>query len=232
MLRLLDEMEAQHTIYLKPESLSLARIKQVALNADLNDSDISTILGEFESSDTGLVLFWGKEQVTAIAPPFPLDEDAYTEASDVAPLVDLLHKELLIGIVLLRLERYAIGVLRGEYLAASKTASRYMKNRHRAGGQSQRRFERSRERLIRELYDKTCEVVRDVFTPFEGKLDYVLLGGEQNTLRGLNERCRCLQDLKTKTLSRTLPVDHPNHAALESIAFEAWKSRVVTFENS
>ena len=79
----------------------------------------------------------------------------------------MLDTEYVLGIVLLRLGRYAIGVLRGNRLIASKTDSRYMKNRHRAGGQSQRRFERSRERLIRELYDKTCEMARTVFAPYE-----------------------------------------------------------------
>ena len=141
----------------------------------------------------------------------------------------MLENEYVLGIVLLRLGRYAIGVLRGNRLIASKTDSRYMKNRHRAGGQSQRRFERSRERLIRELYDKTCEMARTVFAPYEKDMDYILLGGENSTLAGFTDRCRLMHDLSDKTLTRRLDIDQPNKKTLDKIAFEAWKSRVYSF---
>ena len=101
------------------------------------------------------------ERIVAVQPPVPLTTDARaSRACCPEPLRELLRSSPVIGVVLLRLGRYAIGVLRGDKLIATKTDSRYMKNRHRAGGQSQRRFARSRERLIRELYDKTCEVTR------------------------------------------------------------------------
>ena len=137
---------------------------------------------------------------------------------------------LTIGVVLLRLGRYAVAVLRGDKLLATKTDSRYMKNRHRAGGQSQRRFARSRERLIRELYDKTCEVTRAVFEPYQGQMKYVMLGGEIGTLDGFVKRCGLMQRLEPKTLSRRLSVNRPNQRALEGIAYEVWKSRVTFFE--
>ena len=124
-----------------------------------------------------------------------------------------------------------MGVLRGESLVATKTDSRYMKNRHRAGGQSQRRFERSRERLIRELYDKTSEVARATFTPYLGEMDYVLLGGERGTLNGFIKRCSLMQrELKPKILARRLAVDQPNQRALKGISREVWKSSVTFFE--
>ena len=106
-----------------------------------------------------------------------------------------------------------------------------MKSRHRAGGQSQRRFERSRERLIRELYDKTCETARTVFEPYMGDLDHILLGGEDSTLSGFTERCRLMRDLSHKTLQRRLAIDRPDQKTLNNISFEAWKSRVYSFQS-
>lgn len=180
-------------------------------------------------SDTGMVLYIGQDRAVAICPPFPLEDDISRTGLVTRPLTRLLNSEFTIGIVLLRLGRYAVGVLRGERLVASKTAGRYMKNRHRAGGQSQRRFERNRERLIRELYDKTCEQAAAVFEPYARSMDYLLLGGENATLTGFTERCRLVRDMSDKTLSRRLSFDQPNQKTLNNIAFEAWKSRVFSF---
>ena len=103
-------------------------------------------------SDTGAVIFTSDHDVVAIAPPFPVTQSIVFENYNQSELQRVIETKLTIGIVLLRLGRYAVGVLDGNKLIASKTDSRYVKNRHRAGGSSQRRFMRSRERLIRELY--------------------------------------------------------------------------------
>ena len=105
---------------------------------------------------TGAAVFYGSRAAVAIAPPFPIDEELQCDGVDVGPMLDLLSREPTVGVVLLRLGRYAVGVLENGRLAASKSDTRYVKNRHRKGGSSQRRFERSRERLVRELYDKVC----------------------------------------------------------------------------
>ena len=181
------------------------------------------------ASETGVALFMSCEGNVAVQPPFPLTVDARAAFLETAPLFEMFDSEPIVGVVLLRLGRYAVGVLRGEELIASKTDTRYVKSRHRAGGSSQRRFERSRERLIRELYDKTCQVAGDVFEPFLREIDYVAIGGERGTLDGFVKRCRLMQYLKPRTLSRLLSVDRPNQRALESISYEVWKSRVTFF---
>ena len=126
---------------------------------------VEAALETVETNDTGAAVFVTAERIVAIEPPIPLRADIRSSGAHTAELRRLLNSEPIVGVVLLRLGRYAVGVLRGETLVATKTDSRYMKNRHRAGGQSQRRFERSRERLIRELYDKTCQVTRDDLRP-------------------------------------------------------------------
>ena len=188
------------------------------------------VVRQVGQSDTGLVVFQTGDTTVAVVPPFPVAEDRLVDGIDATPLIELLDRDPVIGVVLLRLGRYAIGVLRGGTLVASKTGTRHVKSRHRAGGSSQRRFERSRERLVRELYDKTCEVVMDVFSPHDTSINYVLLGGERHTLRGLVQRCRYLRSLEQKTLTRVLEVDRPGQKALEGIVSEVWMSRVMVFE--
>jgi len=231
ILGILDELEASdedgHSIYLTPGTSDISRFLP---EEEPWKSQAESVMEQFRESETGVALFLTQDKIVAIMPPFPLSVDTLMDDLTTTPLRQLLDADLLIGVVMLRLGRYGIGVLRGDSLVASKTATRHVKNRHRAGGQSQRRFERSRDRLVREIYDKACEVAQDVISPHLKELDYVMLGGERHTVNSFVKRCRFLQDLSYKTLNRRVAVDQPNHKALESIHREVWKSRVVTFE--
>ena len=178
-------------------------------------------------SETGLALFVEDDRVTAVAPPFPLVRGT---GDAIEAVRGLLASRLKIGVVLIRLGRYAVGVLEGDRLVVSKTGTRYVKNRHRAGGSSQRRFERSRERLVRELFDKTCRVTQDTLSPHFENLDHVLLGGDKMIVRRFLDRCDYLKRLEDRTLARRLLVDQPNQRALEGMGREAWKSRVLVLE--
>ena len=227
VLALLDDLESSsegtHAISLTPATLRSPKSGRYLPDDEPYRSRAADIISELAESDTGVALYLQAERAIAVLPPFPLKSDAAT----AAPLRRLLTNEITVGVVMLRLGRYAVGVLRGDTLIASKTDSRYVKHRHRAGGQSQRRFERSRERLVRELYDKACQVVRDVFSAHERDIAYVLLGGERHTLAGFRKRCPYLVEMGPRTLSRLVQVDRPNQKALESIAHEVWKSRVL-----
>ena len=229
LLRLLADLErpglCRHTAYLPPGYLGGAG--DTGLRAD-----IENVVRQTSSLDTGLAVFLCDDKAVAVSPPFPIEQESLTEGADTAQLVDLLGMEPLVGIVLLRLGRYAVGVVRGDNLVASKSGTRYVKRRHRAGGSSQRRFERSRERLVRELYDKACAVAREVLTPFDGRLDYLLMGGEHHTLLGLVQRCVFLRRMSPITLERRLDVERPGRDALERMPYEVWKSKVVVFTRS
>ncbi len=242
LLRLLDELEAEgwcaQSVYLTPQAVARHTARQTKPHIPPPNDMLSAALGATGGSDTGVAVFLSQEppggdsppdgggKAIVVCPPFPLSANARYEGVHTARLRRLLRSEPVVGIVLLRLRRYAVAVLRGDTLLATKTDRRYVKNRHRAGGQSQRRFERSRERLIRELYDKTCETARDVFAPFKGDIRYLMLGGEANTLAGLMDRCGSLSNRRWQILSHRLNIDEPNQKTLNRIAFEVWKSRV------
>ena len=228
----LDELAAEGcgaTVCVSAEMLDARDYDHLLPESEPDRSRAAEALAEIGSSDTGVAVFVSPERTVAIQPPFPLAVDVRAAGAASKSILDVLDSEPVVGIVLLRLGRYAVAVVRGNRLLATKTDSRYVKNRHRAGGTSQRRFERSRERLVRELYDTTCRMTRGVFEPYLREIDYVMLGGERGTLNGFVKRCRLMQDLEPRTLSRLLPVDRPNQKALESISYEVWKSRVTFF---
>ena len=224
LLRMLDGLEAsdtcRETIYVPPDVLKSGGLPEGV-------GEAIPLAGE---SETGLAVFVEDRRVTAVAPPFPLREETRASGAATGPLRDLLAARMKIGLILIRLGRYAVGVLEGEKLVASKTDTRYVKNRHRAGGSSQRRFERSRERLVRELFDKACQVTQDILSPHAKSLDHVLLGGDKMVVKGFLDRCRYLNELEDRTLQRRLVIDLPNQRTLEGIGREVWKSRVVVLE--
>ena len=223
-----------HTVYLAPASLGPGKTVRDSIprarpsGPDLG-TDLASVIQQVPESDNGLVVFRGVEGAVAVAPPFPIEEDSISDGGDMAPLVELLVRDRTVGVVLLRLGRYAVGVLRGDDLLASRSGSRYVKSRHRKGGSSQRRFERSRERLVRELFDKTCETARGVFTPYRDRIDNLLMGGEGHTLMDFERRCSYFRQSGIEVLRRRLAVDRPGKAALESIHREVWRSRVYEF---
>lgn len=235
LLRLLAEIgaseEYRHTAYLTPASLEEAARSRLA-HAPTSGVALASIAEQVKESATGLVAFWGDSSATAIVPPFPIGEDQASDGASVAPLMKLLSRELLVGVVLLRLGWYAVGVLRGDVLLASKTGSRFVKGRHKAGGQSQRRFERIREGQVRELFDDACEVAQRVLGPYERQLDYLLLGGERHTLRAFRERCQYIQGFDDRLLGRVLQVDRPGREELEGIGREVWKAQVLVLTAS
>jgi hypothetical protein len=233
--RLLDDLSVpgvcRNTVYLSPGPLGPSTSRP-ALEPGADSGALSearAVAGHVGESDTGTAVFICDERTVAVAPPFPIQAEHVSHGADRSPLDELLTREMVVGVILLRLGHYAVAVLEGDRLAASKTGSRYVKSRHRAGGSSQRRFERSRERLQRELYDSACRLAEEIFSPFDGRLDYLLLGGERYTLLGFARRCGLMQRLAPITLRRTVAVDRPGQKAMERMPYEVWKSQVYVF---
>lgn len=191
-------------------------------------SALSLVAPSVGDSETGSVVFWSESGGIAVLPPFPLETHRVLAGWDTSPLRALLARKYVIGVVLLRLGRYSVGVFGGQALVSSKTGTRYVKGKHSAGGTSQKRFERIRDKQIQEMLAKTCSVVKDQFTPYEGSLDHILLGGEKFTLLNFRKRCDYLQRLSPRILGRVLNVRQPKRVTLEGAIDEVWESRVLT----
>lgn len=237
--RLLDEIDEGdgqiRTLYLRPPgvgappSLDLSPAGRETGTPDLCHW-IREVLTAVPESETGAAMYWTDRKAWAVLPPFPIEEDRFTHGFDASDLDEVYERDATVGVVLLRMGRYAIGVVRGDELLASKTDTRHVKNRHRAGGSSQRRFMRSRDRLIRELYDEACVVTRRIFEPHLDALDCVLTGGERQTINGFLKRCTFFEKSNLPVMKRLLAVERPSHKALQSIHREVWKSRVLVFD--
>jgi hypothetical protein len=122
-----------------------------------------------------------------------------------------------VGVLLVRLGGYAAGVFTGtdQHLAASKVGSRLVHGRSAAGGQSQRRFARRREKQANEALGAAADTAAAVFGPYNGRLDAVVLGGDKRAMSGLADdpRLRPFLDL---AVDRFLTVPDPRLAVLKS----------------
>ena len=230
--RLLLELETANvtnpiTLYVIPgDSQSQMIALEGRIGRDMER--LARIAPRIESSETGFAVFLSQERALAIVPPFPVQENRLIMGWDVTQLRKILAHEYIVGVVLLRLGRYSVGVVRGETLLSSKTDTRYVKGRHSAGGQSQKRFQRIRKKQIDNIYQKTCSVVKEQFGPFEDQLDYIILGGERYTLLGFLKRCDYLRSMPSKTLGKVLNVRQPKRQSLEQSIETIWESRVLS----
>ncbi|GIH24713.1 hypothetical protein Aph01nite_30230 [Acrocarpospora phusangensis] len=130
----------------------------------------------------------GPEVVTLVAPdgsvaechvPFPpLDSDGDLIAGFVA------HANLprRVGVLLVRLGGYAAGVFEGDRLVVSKVGNRLVHGRSAAGGWSQQRFARRREKQSAEAFQAAADVAARVLLPHAGELDAFVTGGDRRAV--------------------------------------------------
>ena len=120
-----------------------------------------------------------------------------------------------VAVLLVRLGGYAAGVFAGSppELVASKTGSRLVHGRSAAGGWSQHRFARRREKQAAEALDAAAAAAVRVFGSYQGELDAVVLGGDRRTVASLRDDPRLRPYLALAT-DRFLTVPDPRLAVL------------------
>lgn len=126
-----------------------------------------------------------------------------------------------VGVLLVRLGGYAAGVFTGypPALADAKTGSRLVHGRSAAGGWSQHRFARRREKQASEALDAAADAAVLVFGRWgQGagrRLDAVVLGGDKRAVAELRDAPRLAPYLAIAT-QRFLTVPDPKRAVLEA----------------
>src|SRR3984885_334380 len=118
--------------------------------------------------------------------------------------------------LLVRLGGYAAGVFAGgtPRLVTSKVGSRLVHGRSAAGGTSQHRFARRREKQSREALGAAASTAAAVFAPWQGRLDAVVLGGDRRTAAGLTDDPR-LRPYFALAVDRFLTVPDPRLVVLK-----------------
>jgi len=133
-----------------------------------------------------------------------------------------------IGVLLVRLGGYAVGVFAGSPpgLVSSKTGTRPVHGRSAAGGWSQHRFARRRENQAATAVRAAADAAAGIFGPY--RLDVLILGGDKRSVAGLRGDPRLAPYLDRAT-DRFLTVPDPRLAVLKEIprAFLAIRIRLI-----
>jgi peptide subunit release factor 1 (eRF1) len=144
-------------------------------------------------------------------PPFPpLPRGGLGEAPGlvIAPLLEHVARERVVGVLLVRLGGYAAGVFAGDRLVSSKVGSRLVHGRNRKGGSSSGRFARRRENQARDALGDAADVAARILLPHADDLEHVVLGGDRRALATVLEDPR-LRRLQRLAEERILDVPDP-----------------------
>ena len=182
------------------------------------------------NSPTGLAFLYTKTDDTpyqprlAIAPPFPIATE--TETTDRETLLQSIDPPLHVAIILIRYGYVAIAIAHDETLVLTKTDTRWVPNKHRAGGQSANRFKRSREKWAREFFDKSARLATERFNAYPHHIDHLIFGGDQHVINQFLGRATLPNNLADRILQRRLNTLRPNRNALKDAVRQAWSSTI------
>ena len=165
-----------------------------------------------------------------VHPPFGLVHEGEYDFVHVAPLLRALGQDRLVGVLLVRLGGYAVGVFEGDRLIASKIGQRNVHGRHRAGGSSANRFRRRREEQARELVEAAADTALRVLGPYVDRLEAVAFGGDRFAVRDTVAASRELAVLEAKALPRFFDVPDPRRAVLDRFGYELYAALVESTE--
>ncbi len=232
LLEGLGDAEGQATSLYIPQDFPPSeneKTLRTALGLDAEDvlPDIYRII---DRSKTGAVIFWGEQAKYLVLPPFPVKDKLFSSDYDVEPLRSMMQQDLLLGLILVRLGSYAVGVFRGESLVSSKVGTGLVHSRHKKGGSSARRFERHRDKQIEYFFERVCGHVQEHLEPRLKQIDYVIYGGERHTLLSFRKQCLFLEKLETRTVPWLLNVREPGQATLEAAISQVWSSEVIQWQ--
>jgi peptide chain release factor subunit 1 len=183
------------------------------------------------ASPNGAVIFWGGEHRQLIAPPFPLKDTAVIAEFSTEHLKAMLNQDYTIGVALIRLGTYALGVCKGDKLISRKIGTGLVHARHRQGGSSSRRFERHRDKQMETFFNRVAEHTREQFEPYARTMDYLIYGGAWETVQLFIKYCPYLTKLNKPVLPTLSDIHEPKGAVLEKTAGRIYSSKVWEWED-
>ena len=150
-------------------------------------------------------------------PPFaPLAPQAHgtREGLHLEPLLHHVERPRTVGVLLVRLGGFAVGIFEGRQLRASKVGTRLVHGRHRAGGSSANRFARRRQNQARGALAAAADTAVTILAgpAAAGELDAVVRGGDRRALSAVFEDDR-LRDLARLAVDTIIEVPEPRLAS-------------------
>jgi hypothetical protein len=167
------------------------------------------------------------EAVLTVTPPFGLPHEGEYDVLRAEPLLEALEVEPRVAVVLVRMGGYAVGVLEGERLVASKVGTRFVKGRHKKGGSSSNRFRRRRGEQERELVDAAAAEAARVLGPWRDRVEHVALGGDRSAVGRVLESRADLAWVEPLALERFFDVPEPRLRVLEELPYQLYAAKVV-----
>jgi hypothetical protein len=169
-------------------------------------------------------------ETITVRPPFGLAHARVYERVELGPLFEALDSDHLVATLLVRLGGYAVGVLEGERLVASKVGTRFVKGKHKKGGSSSNRFRRRRDEQARALIAEAAETAVRVLDPWRERVDWVALGGDRAAVRQVLADPR-LDWVEAKALPRFFTTPDPRERDLERLPYDLYAAELTTIES-
>ncbi len=143
-----------------------------------------------------------KMEIYLIEPPEPVNVYIYRCAAEfwLDPLREMLIPKESYGLISIDRSAAAWALLRGTNLQVVKTIKSGIMGKHRAGGQSQRRFERLIEQAAHEFLTRAGELTRELFEEIPD-LNGIIIGGPGFTKETFAEKGYLMPLLKEKVLA-------------------------------
>ncbi len=160
----------------------------------------------------GLLLFVGmipkggpgteKMETYVFEPPEPIQTYTYHCNSEffLKPLQEMLNVKETYGLAVLDRKEATIATLRGKRIDIIKTLTSGVPGKHKAGGQSQRRFDRLIELAAHEFLKRIGDHMNDAFLPIED-LEGIILGGPGHTKEDFLKGDYLHYELKNKVIT-------------------------------
>ncbi|MFX0074440.1 MAG: peptide chain release factor aRF-1 [Candidatus Hermodarchaeota archaeon] len=187
-----DRKISDVTNHLKNEVSESQNIKSKLTRKNVLDS-ISSLMGQLknisEVPDNGLVMFSGaipqnntpgteKNEMYIVDPPEKVTTFRYHCASEFLlwPLEEMLQVKETYGLLVIGRKEAAAGYLTGNHVEIAREFTSGIHGKHRAGGQSQKRFERQTEEAEIRFYRRISEEANKIFLSIED-LQGIFIGG-------------------------------------------------------
>ncbi len=204
--------------YLRQEYATAENIKSDLTRKHVKDA-ITKVIERLkyysQSPKNGLVVFCGaipvsgpgteKMEIYVLEPPEPLyvnlyrcDDHFHTEF-----LEETLREKEVYGLISIDVNEAAIGLLEGKRLVILGRYTSGIPGKHRAGGQSARRFERLREMAVHQYFDRVARHINQEFLKEDifNRLKGIIVGGPGFTKNEFIEESELDYRLKKKIIA-------------------------------
>ena len=227
-LRWLAELpgpDVAFTLYIGPGTGRAEIEKMLAQVLDRGET-LDALAEKAAASPTGAAVLYLMGKGFVIWPPFPLAGGGMHRGFEPGPLRSMLEKDWKLGLILVRLGRYSVGVFQGEKLLAGKAGTGLVHARHHKGGSSANRFARHREKQMEYFFTRVEGHAREILAPYVRSIDYILYGGTRDTLQRMWKQCAFFESLQPKTVDRLISLREPRRSTFEDALEEAYTSTV------